>query len=69
MKKYLILINLAIEYKAILDYCFHIVIEFQSGDFVGTPAMFVQAVIRQGPFSGKESFRKQSLISFITAMY
>ena len=31
--------------------------EFQFGDFVGTPAMFVQAVSTQEPFSGKESLR------------
>ena len=31
--------------------------EFKFGDFGGTPAMFVQAVSRQEPFSGKESLR------------
>ena len=33
------------------------IMEFQFGDFGGTLAMFVQAVSRQEPFSGKESLR------------
>ena len=46
--------------------------EFQFGDFGGTLAMFVQAVSRQEPFSGKESLRctmVENVLIWVSVVY
>ena len=59
-------------YKHIIIICEWYIMEFQFGDFGGTPAMFVQAVSTQEPFSGKESLRcttVENVLIWVSVVY